>query len=189
MAKKINNPFREARNLNEFFKMLRAELTSLRGKKFRYWYWRVIGVRNTLRGPELVFVLDADITKTVDRAKWRVELDWYELAESTKFGVLEWKGYNLFRVVHHAKHARPFSRAIRACILLKHLPAIKKMWMHNKRLEERRGKAVPKDKEFKLLLDQLYSIQEKLDARRVEVLAKFDGTNKIFDLNTGKAQK
>lgn len=187
MAKK--NPFREARSVQEFFKLLRAELTRLRGgARFRHWKWGGVFVR----GHELVFWLDCDRTHVVEVGGWERDISWVDLAESdlhvTKPGTLRrWNGFGLFSSSGGGSGEKRFSLKHYASIDLKHLPHIRKMVVRNERIRCRRNDVGHGDKELLELRAKVSELRALISGREAALLAAFDEKNPKFDIITGKA--
>ncbi len=198
MAKKIINPFREARSVNEFFKMLRVELTRLRGgTKFRQWKWGDVFVRRRdADGDALGFWLDADRTLVQEKGNNRkLDFSWYDLAENNMYWVWlpkplrNWSGFNLFSSGGGGSGMTSFSLRYYADINLRHLPRIKKMLRVNDLIKERRGQVLIKSEEHQMLWNQYREAQARVNEHETMLYAAFDTKYPKFDIITGKAKR
>lgn len=188
------NPFKSAKTVNEFLKMLRADLERLRGAKFAL--WRVISVYEVGNARINVTI---DSTRTICQDKvWAYS--WYEIAEAAapwafKRGTRlnEWTGYKLFEFVTDHGGSRKNSICATATIELKHLPHIYKMWLRNAHLKEERNRVGDDDADVIKFAAKIAQLQAELSAQKVlldkrihDLSVEYDQTNPHADLCTGK---
>jgi len=191
MTKKTN-PFVKVTTVNEFFKLLRADLERIRGRKFRY--WKVSGVRLDLVGGEdwLSFNIEASNTRVGDD-DWKDDYTWSDLADgrcqhcAPKGSLLsQWTGYgyDFFRGGCGGGGSQTGTSHRWSSIDLKYLPNIRKMLKANRKIEAKRL-LLTEHPDYKRLEAEAVEARRKVVARLEELWSAFDTAHPETNLMTG----
>jgi len=186
---KATHPFKKAATLGEFFKLLRADLERLRGKKFRRWV--VSDVMTSSHRIE--FDIEADLTRLPDSFGFKGSgKSWFDIAEARNlYSTVLWlrKPYGIFmggRSHSDGKTYSPPTSKHRVEIATFMLPKIQKICLDNEALGERKAEMVKDNKE----LFHLRAAQENANLatqnHREKIEANFDRENPRTDPVTGK---
>ena len=185
MGKKIFNPFVTAWSIEEFFKLLRAELERLYDKKLRT--FKVESYYINVKEFELRFKLTADGYKN---NVWTY--NWLDVAEARAWLVNptnshRWEGYNLFKsTISGATNGKQWCHA---AISLRHLPKIAAMVRREQKRQKSRANLTAEDPIVYLLEQKIKKLKEQIYDREAELLKVFDKKNPEISFWDGMPEK
>lgn len=191
----MKNPFKAAKNADEFILMLRKELEKIRGKKFRFWKVSQVWVSNGDNGDRLVFTIDADRIKTMYQYGW---IDWCELANGGRFydfpkrSLMErWRGFKDFDIHSSSGGSGSMDSTYykTAYVYLKQLPLIAEEVARNAMIARGEKGFIANNVELRELRTQIGMLQDKYDALQVKLRNEYRSEHPTFSPINGRLER